>query len=226
MIITTTGEKGGTGKSTMAVNLAGMRMARGGDLTLLDADRQGTATIWCDLRNEAGEAVAVPATQSFGRSVYHSATELHRRYEDTLIDMPPGHTLEMGYVLSIADLAIITIQPSHPDAWTIGAMDDMLERASHDNPNLRAICIVNRASTHPRNQETISTINALESCAFLEPHPIPIRDRLSIKRSLGQGQTVEEFRPLDRKAIAEFDSLYQAVFGPAESQSLDQTQIA
>jgi Mrp family chromosome partitioning ATPase len=46
MIVAILGEKGGTGKTTLAVNLAGLRATEGRDVLLLDADRQGSASYW------------------------------------------------------------------------------------------------------------------------------------------------------------------------------------
>ena len=61
MIIAVLGEKGGTGKTTVAVNLAGMRAAAGWRVLLLDADRQGSSAYWVAEARDTG-----PARSSLG----------------------------------------------------------------------------------------------------------------------------------------------------------------
>jgi ABC-type Na+ transport system ATPase subunit NatA len=51
MIVAVLGEKGGTGKTTLATNLAGMRAAEGRDVLIIDADRQGSASYWAEKRS-------------------------------------------------------------------------------------------------------------------------------------------------------------------------------
>ena len=51
MIVAVLGEKGGTGKTTLATNLAGMRATAGRDVLIIDADRQGSASYWAEKRS-------------------------------------------------------------------------------------------------------------------------------------------------------------------------------
>ena len=54
MIVAVISEKGGTGKTTIAIHLAGWRKAAGSDVMLVDGDRQGTATYWVEVRGGLG----------------------------------------------------------------------------------------------------------------------------------------------------------------------------
>jgi len=52
MIVLVGGEKGGVGKTTLAVNLAAMRARTGHDVLLVDADKQASANLWASIRNQ------------------------------------------------------------------------------------------------------------------------------------------------------------------------------
>ncbi len=54
MVILIGGEKGGTGKTTIATNLAALRALAGHDVLLVDTDSQGSASYWASSRDEAG----------------------------------------------------------------------------------------------------------------------------------------------------------------------------
>ena len=54
MIVAVLGEKGGTGKTTISTNQAGMRSAHGHDVLVVDADRQGSSSYWAEAREEQG----------------------------------------------------------------------------------------------------------------------------------------------------------------------------
>src|SRR5215470_17085985 len=67
MIIAVLGEKGGTGKTTLATNLAGMRAAANRDVLIIDADRQGSASYWTEKRDDLHASLpTVHCVQKFG----------------------------------------------------------------------------------------------------------------------------------------------------------------
>jgi chromosome partitioning protein len=69
MSVAVLGEKGGTGKTTLATNLAGMRAADGRDVLLLDAGRQGSASYWPEKRSDKHPQLRqVESVQKFGRA--------------------------------------------------------------------------------------------------------------------------------------------------------------
>ena len=66
MLILLGGEKGGTGKTTLATNLAVQRAHHGHDVVLLDTDIQGAASYWARVRQDAGLTPRVPCLQKYG----------------------------------------------------------------------------------------------------------------------------------------------------------------
>jgi chromosome partitioning protein len=91
MIVAVLGEKGGTGKTTLATNLAGMRAAEGRDVLIIDADRQGSASYWAEKRTETHpDLPTVQSVQKFGGGLQLAVRDMARRYADLIIDAGAG----------------------------------------------------------------------------------------------------------------------------------------
>ena len=147
MIVAVISEKGGTGKTTIAIHLAGWRKAAGLDVMLVDGDRQGTATYWAEVRNELG--LPIPSTvQSFQRSLRRSVMDLTRHYDEIVVDVGAGDGVGMESILRIADLAVVPLQPNELDIWTAGLLDELAGDASAVNEKLAVKAVLNRAPTH------------------------------------------------------------------------------
>ena len=222
MIIAVTGEKGGTGKTTIATNLAGMRAERDMDIILLDTDRQGSASVWSERRDNTkrnaransalSEIRPVESVQKFGDGLYRTVINLARRFDDVVIDLPSGDSRETRHALDVADVIIVPIQPSAFDVWTVGEMDRKVEITKIDRPDLRSYCVINRASSHPKNRDTGQVIHALGRCRGLNFPGVVLRECSLVRRASARGLTTEEATPPDRKAAAEFAALYNLLF--------------
>ena len=215
MIVAVLGEKGGTGKTTLATNLAGMRAADGRDVLLLDADRQASASYWAEKRGHQPPPVpAVQSVQKFGEGLMRTVRDMARRYDDILIDAGAGDSREVESALRVADLAIVPVQPAGLDVWTLGLIDDRVGEALTVNGALRAYVVLNRASPNPKDNDADEARQAIEGCAHLRLAPGIICDRVAVKRAAPAGLTVLEYKPFDAKAAAEMQQLYALAFPP------------
>jgi chromosome partitioning protein len=212
MIVAVLGEKGGTGKTTFATNLAGMRAAAGRDVLILDADRQGSASYWAEKR-EKHDVPSVTAVQKFGTGLVRVVSDIARRYGDIIIDIAAGDSREIEGALRAASRVIIPVQPAGLDVWTLGIIDERVGEAKLVNPALEAFVVINRASTNPRDGDVDEARNAISGCENFTVSDVVVRERVAIKRAAPNGFTVSEFQPLDPKAVAEFDALYRLAFG-------------
>jgi len=213
MIVLIGGEKGGTGKTTLATNLAAQRSATGHRVLLLDADPQGSASNWTQLREEAGIMPQVTCVQKFGHALVAEIQPLAHLYEDVIIDVGGrGDSLELSTSLAVADTAIIPLQASQFDLWTLARMDKLVATAREVNPSLRALVVIGRASSHPLVSEAAEALSALADYPQLQRIATVIRDRIAYRRSSHEGKSVTEIAPADKKAIKEVQDLYAAVF--------------
>ena len=138
MIILFGAEKGGTGKTTLAVNFAVMLGLYGRDVLLVDTDKQGSASFWSNIRDESGVLPRIPCIQSFGKSLAKNILDFSQRYEDIVIDAGGRDSMELRYSLGVAGSIVIPIQPTQFDLMTLGQMSKLVEQAQVLNPDLVA----------------------------------------------------------------------------------------
>jgi chromosome partitioning protein len=211
------GEKGGTGETTFATNLAGMRAAAGRDVLILDADRQGSASYWAEKRDGRNSGLpVVHSVQKFGTGLLQAVKDMARRYDDIVIDAGGADSREVEAALRVADRAVIPIQPAGLDVWTLGLIDDRIGEAKAFNDQLQAFVILNRVSANPRDIDADEAREAIVGCENLTLATCAVCDRVAIKRAAPVGLTVAEYKPHDAKASQEMAQLYELVF--AEKQ--------
>ncbi len=213
MIVSIGGEKGGTGKTTLATNLAVLRSGTGRNLLLVDADPQGSAFNWAQLREEAGLSPRVVCVQKFGQPLEAEIHKLVQLYEDVIIDVGGrGDSLELHTSLTVADKALLPLQASQFDLWTLARIDKLVATAKRANPTLRALVVIGRASSHPLVAETAEALAVLADYPELERVTTVIHDRIAFRRSSHEGKSVSELSPADKKAISELRDLYEEIF--------------
>lgn len=213
------GEKGGTGKTTLATNIAAMLAKSGRDVLLLDTDRQGTASLWATVREEDEVEPRVPCVQKFGKGLPAQVRDLAKRYEEIVIDAGGRDSLELRYALGVADRVYIPVQPFQFDIWTIQQMDALVEMARTINEHLNAYLVLNRVSTNPvvREDRDAREFVSQEKFSNLTLLQATVRDRISFRKSARDGLSVVEHR-LDRKAATEMNELYEAIYGDEKNK--------
>ena len=213
MIILIGGEKGGTGKTTIATNLAAMRALSDRDVLLIDTDPQGSANYWSQSRDEENITPRVACIQKFGKGLPKEVQDLAHRYQDIIIDAGGRDSLELRSALVVAEKAYIPIQPSQFDIWTLNQMDELVETAKSFNSAIQAKVIISRSSTNPSVHESDETRKLLDDFPNLGLAAVSIRDRIAYRKAAKDGLAVIELKPKDPKAIREMETLYNEVFG-------------
>ena len=218
MIVGLLAEKGGTGKTTLATNLAGMRAAAGQRVLLVDADRQGSSRFWAQTRSSL-RLPRLDSTPLYGEAFARRIATVASGYDDVVIDTGAGDGSEMETALRAADCVLAPLQPTGVDVWTAGLVDGRVAEALSRNPDLQAWALFNRAPTNPRNRDEEEARVALEGCAALRVADIRVCDRVAFQRALTSGMTAHEYRQSPQRAREEMAAVYELVFGEPYAQS-------
>ncbi|TAL63641.1 MAG: chromosome partitioning protein [Burkholderiaceae bacterium] len=214
-IVVVGGEKGGTGKTTTAVNLAAMLANQGRDVLLVDTDRQESASSWVALRDNNPQVKRrVAAVQKFGSGLIRELDDLATRYEDIIVDAGGRDSVELRGAMLKASVMVAPIQASHFDLWTLSKLNELYEEATQvGNPDLKILIVISRASTNPGVQDYDAAGDLIEQYPHFMQAKNPIRDRVSFRRSAGYGLGVSEYDPKDEKAEFEMKSLFKEIYG-------------
>lgn len=211
MIIVCGGIKGGTGKTTIATNLAVLR-SRTHDVLLVDADEQESATIFTGIRKS--EQPDLPQFTSVilrDEQVRRELDRLATRYDDVIIDTGGRDTRSQRAGLSIADMLLLPFNPRSLDIWTIENVEVLLKDIWSINPHLKAASLLSRADVQGSdNADTIEILSSLEGIAFSN---VSLVNRKAYSRAVAQGLAVPELKQRDPKAENEALTLFQYVFG-------------
>ncbi len=212
MIILIGGEKGGTGKTTIATNLAAMRVIKGHDVLLVDTDKQGSASAWSDIRDANNIKVRVPNVQKFGSNLASDIRDFQNRYEDIIIDAGGRDSVELRASMTIADIVYIPVQASQFDIWTLSIMNDLVSQAKGFNTKLQPYVLINRATTNPIVNEVEEAKDVLRDFEHLGLLPLTLKERISYRKAAKNGLAIIELEKQDQKAINEITMLYEEVF--------------
>ncbi len=211
MIVVVGGIKGGSGKTTIATNLAVMRSLGGSDVLLIDADDQETASDFTILRNER---LAVEATYTSikltGQAVRTETLRLVDKYAEIIIDTGGRDTTSQRAALTVADVLLVPFAPRSFDVWTLEKVAELVVDMRAANPGLRAYVFINRADPSGRdNDEAAEVLRGTDGLEFIST---PIGTRKAFGNAAAQGLAVGELRPQDSKAVQEIEVLYRYLY--------------
>ncbi|MBX5086746.1 AAA family ATPase [Rhizobium lentis] len=164
MIVAVLNQKGGVGKTTLALHLAGEWARRGLRVTLIDADPQGSALDWSQQRSREGLPRAFGVVGLARDTLHREAPELARDSDYVVIDGPPRVAGLMRSALLAADLVLMPVQPSPFDGWASAEMLALLTEARIYRPQLAARFVLNRCAAR-----TIIARDTAETLADHDP---------------------------------------------------------
>ena len=222
MVILVGGEKGGTGKSTIATNIATMRTIKGIDTLLFDIDPQKTSTFWASRRDENNIHPRIASCQKIldsrilnaGIVIRNELKALMSKYEDIIVDAGGAASEVLRAAMTMADVLVLPLMPSSFDIWTLGTVNNLISEVKHTNPKIIAKVVYNKVAPHPQTakSEMEESNEILSDFDSIKRFDTILIYRVAIRRSQSKGQSIVEYKPLDDKANEEINSLYMEVF--------------
>jgi chromosome partitioning protein len=209
-IIAVVNQKGGSGKTTVSMQLAGALARRSFKVLVVDADPQGTATRWAaSALDETPFPASVVGLSAASAKVHREVKKFIEDYNYIIIDCPPAADSPVPQsALLIADLAVVPIIPSPLDMWAAVGIRQIIQNVGDFNDTLQSRLVLNQCQP--------KTTLAQESLQILPEFGIPlartqIQHRQVYRQSAVFGQSVHNFGNKAQAAIAEIESLTEEV---------------
>ncbi len=212
MIVALLNQKGGVGKTTLGLHIAGEWARRGETVSLIDADPQGSALDWSEQRAREGLPRLFGVVGLARDTLHREAPEIAASVDHVVIDGPPRVAGLMRSALIAADLVLIPVQPSAFDGWASAEILRLIGEARVFRPQLIARFVLNRCGA----RTNISRETA-ELLADHQPPVLPtlIGQRVAFAEAVSSGRLAFE---LDDDSLASRDiaALAKAISGLAE----------
>lgn len=198
-VIAILNQKGGAGKTTIAVNLAYALQQDGCKVLLVDADPQGSARDW----NEANEGAILPVVGLDRETLAKDLDAIKQGYDWIVIDGAPQIARLSAAAVKVADLVLIPCQPSPYDVWAAADLVDIIKaRQDVTNGKPKAAFVISRSIRNTKLGREVE--EALES------YGLPILKSMTTQRvayptTAAEGQTV--FVEREGAAAHEIDAI-------------------
>ncbi|TXE84753.1 AAA family ATPase [Campylobacter peloridis] len=211
MVISILNEKGGSGKTTLAINLAFKFSNEGLDMLLVDADPQRSVETFMGFRADSGFELPFSSISKVGSSLSKEIKNFIPKYDSIIIDTGGRDSNEMRQALLISDLIIIPTIASGYDQAVLNKMIELIKETTIMNEKIKALIVINRANPNPFLNKKIEDLKSyLESKDIGENVKIAktiIYEREIYKNVVFSGLGISELEE-NNKAKKEIDSLY------------------
>ena len=189
MILAVLNQKGGVGKTTLAVHIATALAHQAAKVLLVDADPQSSALDWAASRGlpPLFPVIGLPKPNLHKEIPRHAAN-----YDHVLIDGPPRVNELARSAILASDFVLIPVQPSPYDVWAAKEIVDLLSEASLFKETLIKRFAINR--------KIVNTAIGRDVVDALAGYEVPVLasavcQRVGFAESAAQGRTVLEIAP-------------------------------
>jgi len=209
-IIAVCNQKGGSGKTTVSMQLAGTLARKKNKVLVVDADPQGTATRWAaSASDENPFPASVIGLSAANEKVHREVKKFVGDYDFIVIDCPPAADSPVPQsALLIADLALVPIIPSPLDLWASVGIRKVIENVGDINETLKSRLVVNQCQ--PKTNLAKETLEILPEFGIMVCKNY-LRQRTAYRQSAVFGQTVQDFGSKATDAIAEIEALTEEI---------------
>lgn len=200
MILLVGGEKGGSGKSCLAQNIAVFLAHEcNASIIMVDCDPQRTTSDWIQARNNTPELTSINCVQLYGK-IRNDLLSLDQHYDYVIVDCGGQDNLALRATMSVATYVLMPLRPKRRDLKTVNHMDDIVSTCMMINPNMRASFVLTQCPSLPNQANRI--LEAKEVCRTYE---INVLDAVTYSRNIyddseESGSSVLELDPNGKAA--------------------------
>jgi chromosome partitioning protein len=196
--------KGGTGKSTVAFNLAVWLATNGRDVSLFDLDPQATLSDVAQIREEEEYLPVIKVSNDISKLKARKGKEI-------LVDVGTADFESMKIALSMAHRIVVPVPPSQADIWSTQRFMKIIDEVNEGKKKPEILGFINRADTHIHVRETGEAEEALLHLPGIKLIDVRLYQRTAYRRSFSEGLGVFELEPRS-KAAAELNKLASILF--------------
>lgn len=183
-------QKGGSGKTTLAVHTAVAAAEAGETVVVIDTDPQKSATVWSNARAQETPVVATAAVTYLGRVIEAANQE---QMTLAIVDTAPHAAPAATHIVRAVDLVVIPVRPTAFDVAAVGSAVDIVKAAG-----VRAVFVL---SACPFRSPEIAETRTVLAEYGLPVAPTEIIDRRAFARAVATGRSVTEFESDGKAAI-------------------------
>lgn len=206
-IISVGNQKGGVGKTTVTMQLAG-ELAKTYRVLVADADEQATATRWAAMAEGSPFPAAVIGLAAAGSKIHRELQRFTEQYDFIIVDCPPSVSAAVPQsAFLVSDLVLIPTRPSLPDIWAVQETIRLVERAKAINEGIKTAILVNALQPNTQlGRDALEIISQFDAQLL----KTVLRQRQAYPQSVVLGGTVSQVSGA-KPAHAEVSALVKEV---------------
>lgn len=202
MILLIGSQKGGCGKSTIAINIAAYLAKHNKDIVLVDADPQQSSANWVKDRDDTN-LPKVHCVQRYG-DIKNTLKDLDSRYDYVIVDVAGHDSKELRTAMLTAHYLVVPFRPSQFDLDTLPHLSEVIDQAKSFNEELKPFGLLTLAPTNPSVSEVQQANDYLTDFPLFTALSSVIHDRKVYRDVTAEGKGVVESN--NPKAIEEFEA--------------------